>query len=193
MGYDYKNHIKKPESDLQIIFMELQDNLLCALDTFTLVQQYDIWRKNLDIDEPSDHTVDKIIAMKLKEYLIIQLTAIFFDRSSIPVSSVHNLKKSLPECKKYLVHEFTNKHVGLIKRMGCLRNKIFAHNEILTNDSIKRLIDEYRNNVSNDDLDNLFKDAFKMLHNLAYADLDLPDPLDSSYYEQDIIEWFKEK
>lgn len=92
--------------------MELQNNLLGALDTFTLVKQYGIWWESLKKDDPTDHLVDKIIAIKLKEYLLIQLSAIFYDKSNKSVASVHNLKKHLPERAKYIVEEFNNRQKG---------------------------------------------------------------------------------
>ena len=192
-GYDYKNFIKEPESDLEIIFMELQNNLLGALDTFTLVKQYGIWWENLKKDEPTDHLVDKIIAIKLKEYLLIQLSAIFYDKSSESVASVHNLKEHLPERAKYLVEEFNNRQKGILERISCLRNKLFAHNEIIKKDSTKIKINNYRNNVSNEDIDKLFKDALDMLTKLAYEDLNLPVPITDSLIENDVISYFKEK
>lgn len=192
-GYDYKNYIKEPESYLEKIFMELQNNLLGALDTFTLVKQYGIWWANLKKDEPTDHSVDKIIAIKLKEYLLIQLSAIFYDKSSESVASVHNLKEHLPERAKYIVEEFNNRQKDILKRMNCLRDKLFAHNEIIKNDSTKIKINNYRDNISNEDIDKLFEDAFNMLTKLAYADLNLPVPITNSYIENDVITFFKEK
>lgn len=187
------NHSEKTDLDLTEIYMELQTNLLCAFDTFTLVKYYGSWWGSLQKDEPSDHMVDKSIAIKLKEYLLIQITAIFYDRSSKYVASLHTLKVHLPDSKKYLVERFANKHKELVKRVGCLRSKLFAHNEILNEDLIKDKVNEYMNNVSNDDLEILFKDAFDMLTDLAYADLQLPVPLTDSYIENDVQIWFKEK
>ena len=180
-------------SELKLIFIYVNNNLIRAFDTFTLVKQYGFWWERVERLEHTVPFVDGIIAIKLKEYLLIQLTAIFFDRSRSSVASVHTLKEVLPECKKCIVEKFTNRHEALIKRIGFLRNKVFAHNEIIKNELIQNIIEEYRDNVSNEELEVLFNDAFYMLTKLARAHLDLPMPFTCSPIQHDIIAYFKQK
>lgn len=137
--------------------------------------------------------IDALIAIKLKEYLIIKLRALLVD-NNVDHNTI-SLKVLYDCCNKKeaksLIEKFRNDNKDLLDRINLLRNKQFAHYEYVTNDKILQKIEFYRSNIPNIKLENLIKDCEHLLNNLSYICYDdfIAPPCLGSMMSSLVEEW----
>ena len=179
------------------------DKLIDIHDTYEIIEGImAIIRPYESSDKPipQPEVIDALIALKLKEYLIVQLRALLCETNKFGDSI--SLKELLDIYSRKdrkdvvdLIEKFKNSNKNILYKINLLRNKVLVHNElflkggeIITNNNVE----ETRDNISNDDLKNLIIECERLIRNLSFLCIDdgfIPDPCLGYVMPEAVKEW----